>query len=166
MGINLHKSGGHLQITKTLHYVQNMIHVWLWCHIWINHNLSQVRVNMSQAFKWCHVTSWKTKWEDNFAMQQIYLVVHIYFHVTSVLMLYHDCKTSKCCNRRIFSLTTCEILQHAASFFCIRQVHYKTLVVRYSETHIPWKPLSYYILNIKMTSKSLSKFTKLHTCSS
>ena len=38
------------------------------------------------------------------------------FHVASV-MLYHDRKTSKCCNRCIVSLTTCKVLRHAASFF-------------------------------------------------
>ena len=39
------------------------------------------------------------------------------FHVTLVVTLYHDCKTSKCYNRCIFSLTTYEVLRHAASFF-------------------------------------------------
>ena len=28
----------------------------------------------------------------------------------------------------VFSLTTCEVLQHAAPFFCIRQVYHKTLI--------------------------------------
>ena len=31
-------------------------------------------------------------------------------------MLYHDWKTSRCCNRCIFSLTTCEALRHTAPF--------------------------------------------------
>ena len=39
------------------------------------------------------------------------------FYVASVVTLYHDLKTSKCCNRCIFSLTTWEVLRHATSFF-------------------------------------------------
>ena len=75
-----------------------------------------------------------------YVVRQIYLVARHNFYVASVVTLYHDCKTSKCCNRCIFSLTTCELLRHVASCF-IRPVHYKTLN--------PWKPMSYYILNIK-----------------
>ena len=46
----------------------------------------------------------------------------IFFHVTNLschigCYIYHDCKTSKCCNRCIFSLTTYELLQYAVSFF-------------------------------------------------
>ena len=52
-----------------------------------------------------------------FVSRQIYLVARHNFHVVSVVQLYHDCKTSKCCNRCIFSLTTCEVLRNAASFF-------------------------------------------------
>ena len=48
---------------------------------------------------------------------QFYLVAQHNFHVASVVTLYYDCKTSKCCNRCIFSLTTCEVLRHTASFF-------------------------------------------------
>ena len=37
--------------------------------------------------------------------------------VASVVTLYNDCKTSTCCNKCIFSLTTCEVLRYAASYF-------------------------------------------------
>ena len=40
------------------------------------------------------------------------------FHVALEATLYHDFKTSECCNRCIFSLTTCEVLRYAALFFC------------------------------------------------
>ena len=50
------------------------------------------------------------------------------YHVSLVVTLYHDCKTSKCCNGCIFSLTTCEVLRYAVSFFYIRLVYYKTLM--------------------------------------
>ena len=49
----------------------------------------------------------------------------------------------------------CYMLHH---FFCIRRVYYKTL--------IPLKPMSYYILNIKMMSQWLSNFTELVACGS
>ena len=45
------------------------------------------------------------------------LVARQIYHVALVVTLYHDCKTSKCCNRCIFSLTVCEVLRYAASFF-------------------------------------------------
>ena len=59
---------------------------------------------------------------------KISLAVRHNFHVASVVTLYYDCKTSKCCNRCIFSLTTYEVLRHAASCFCICRVYYKTLI--------------------------------------
>ena len=40
------------------------------------------------------------------ARRQLYLVARLNFHVASVVTLYHECKTSKCCNRCIFSLIT------------------------------------------------------------
>ena len=51
------------------------------------------------------------------------------FYVAPVVTLYHDCKTSKCCNRCIFSLITCELLRHVASC-CAAFVRYiiKTLI--------------------------------------
>ena len=49
----------------------------------------------------------------------------------------------------------CDMLHH---FFCIRRVYYKTL--------IPWILMCYYILNIKMTSQSLSNFTEPLACGS
>ena len=52
-----------------------------------------------------------------FFARQIYVVPRHNFHVTSVVTLYHDCKTSKHSNKCIFNLTTCEVLRHAASFF-------------------------------------------------
>ena len=50
-------------------------------------------------------------------VQQKDLVTRHDIHVALEIALYHGWKTSKCCNRRIFSLTTCEILRHAAPFF-------------------------------------------------
>ena len=55
--------------------------------------------------------------KTTFAARHIYLVTRHNFHVASVVTLYHDCKTSKCCNGCIFSLTTCEVLRHAVSYF-------------------------------------------------
>ena len=81
------------------------------------------------------------------------------FHVASVVTLYHDCTKRKCFNICIFSLTACEVLRHAASFFLyLSGIHYKTLILL--------KPMFYYILNIKMTSESLSNFTELLACGS
>ena len=88
-----------------------------------------------------------------FVMQQIYLVLRHSCHVALEVTSYHDCKTGICCNRSIFSLTTCEVLRHATAFFCIRPVYYKTL--------IPWIPMPYHILNLKMTLQSLSNSTEL-----
>ena len=39
------------------------------------------------------------------------------FHVASKIKLYYDSKTSRCGNRYILNLTTCEALQHAVPFF-------------------------------------------------
>ena len=50
-----------------------------------------------------------------FVARQIYPVARHNFYVASVVTLYHGCKTSKYCNRSIFSLTVCELLQHVAS---------------------------------------------------
>ena len=47
--------------------------------------------------------------------RQIYFVARRNFYVASVVTLYHDCETSKCCDRCIFSLTACDLLCHAAS---------------------------------------------------
>ena len=46
-------------------------------------------------------------------------------YVASVVLLYHDCKTSKCRNKCFVSLTTCEVLGHAASFLA----HYLTVIL-------------------------------------
>ena len=52
-----------------------------------------------------------------FGARQIYLVARHNFNVACVVTLYNDPKTSKCCNKCIISLTTCEVLRDAASFF-------------------------------------------------
>ena len=91
-----------------------------------------------------------------FVAEQIYLVTQHNFHVASVVMLYHDCTTSKCCNRCIFSLTTCELLRRVASY-CAAFVWY--IIEHFFHGNII--SMFYYILNIKMTSQSLSNFTEL-----
>ena len=39
------------------------------------------------------------------------------FHAALEVKLYYDCKTSRCCNRCNFCLTTCGVLRHATPFF-------------------------------------------------
>ena len=65
----------------------------------------------------------------DFVARQIYLVARRNFYVAPVVTLCHDCKTSKCCDRCIFSLTACEVLRHVASC-CAAFVRYiiKTLI--------------------------------------
>ena len=58
--------------------------------------------------------------------RQIYLVARHNFHVALVVTLYHDCKTSKCCNRCIFSLTACEQLLRHVALCCAAFVRYIT----------------------------------------
>ena len=38
------------------------------------------------------------------------------FHVASEVTFHNYCETLRYCKRRIFSLITCEVLQHAATF--------------------------------------------------
>ena len=35
--------------------------IWFWRHTWISRTLSQAKVDVSQASKWCCATSWNTK---------------------------------------------------------------------------------------------------------
>ena len=51
-----------------------------------------------------------------FAVRQICNVTRNDFNVTLEDTSYHDCRISRCCNRCIFSLTTYEVLRHAALF--------------------------------------------------
>ena len=61
--------------------------------------------------------------------QQIYLVVRHYFHVPLEVSLYHDCNTSRFCNKRMFSLTACEVLKKAAPFLPhLHNISSKTLI--------------------------------------
>ena len=51
------------------------------------------------------------------------------YHVEWVVTLYHDCKTSTCCNRCIFSLTPCEVLPHVAFVGCnIKHLFHENLL--------------------------------------
>ena len=80
-----------------------------------------------------------------FVARQIYLVARHNFHVTSVVTLYHDCKTSKCCNRCIFSFTTCELLRHvawccAAFVWCImKHLFHQNIIINYVLLHFEHK---------------------------
>ena len=93
-----------------------------------------------------------------FVTPQIYVVVRHNFHVALEVILYHDCKKSRFCNRCSFSFATCEVLRPATSFLLHLLVYYKTI--------IPLKSMFCYILNIKMISQSLSNFTELLACGS
>ena len=59
----------------------------------------------------------------DFVAREIYLVERRNFYVASVVTLYRDCKISECCDRCIFSLTTCEVLRHVAPY-CAPFVRY------------------------------------------
>ena len=52
----------------------------------------------------------------NFVTRKIWFVVRNDVHITLEDALYHECKTSKCCNGCIFGLTTCQVLRHVAPF--------------------------------------------------
>ena len=99
----------------------------------------------------CHLFETQKKNQVN-----ICLVAQHNFHVASVVTLYHDCRTSKCCNRCIFSLTTCELLRHVA-WCCAAFVWY--IIKHLLDENII--SMFYCILNIKMTSQSLSNFKEL-----
>ena len=57
----------------------------------------------------------KHKWTILVAWQS-YLVMRHNFHVALGVTLHHDWKTSRCYDRCIFRLTTCQVLQHGAPF--------------------------------------------------
>ena len=59
-------------------------------------------------------------------------VVRHDFNVALEVTLYSDCKIRGCCKTCIFSLTICEVLRHAAPFFCSnRPIYHNTLILRF-----------------------------------
>ena len=76
------------------------------------------KVLLCRKLRWicCKHSSDVARQVEKPSKRTIFVARHNY-HVASVVTLYHDCKTSKCCNKCIFSLTTCEALRHAALFF-------------------------------------------------
>ena len=54
-----------------------------------------------------------------FVARQIYFVVRHNFHVASVITLYHDCKTGKCCNRLFLVWLPVKYYGMVHHFFCI-----------------------------------------------
>ena len=86
-------------------------------------------VVLCRKLRWvCHKHSSDVARQVETPSKRTTFVVRHDFHVALVVTLYHDCKTSKYCNRYrcVFSLTTCEVLRHAASFFSAF-VYYKIL---------------------------------------
>ena len=69
----------------------------------------QVSQQILQRDKLKHQVSQQILQRDNF------LSCDITFMSSREVPLYHDCRKHKCCNRRIFSLTACELLRHVAS---------------------------------------------------
>ena len=107
----------------------------------MSHNLSQDEVDMSRVLNDVALQVAIPGKATIFVARQIYLVARHSFYVALEVTLYHDWKTSRCCNRDILVWITmkyCDMLHH---FCCFRAVYCKTL--------IPSMPMSYYVLNIK-----------------
>ena len=67
--------------------------------------------------------------EQFLSREKIYLVAQNNFYVALVVTSYHDCKTSKCCNRCIFNLATDEVLLIFSAFvgYIIKHLFHENL---------------------------------------
>ena len=63
-----------------------------------------------------------------FVVHEIYFVVRHNSHVVLEVTLFHDHKTSRYCNRCMFSLSTVKCYDMLHRSFCICQVYCKTFI--------------------------------------
>ena len=134
---------------KIIHWkvtVRSKFKIWIWTYSRTSRTLSQTERDMSKAFKWFRATSSNTKQATNFCRATNS------FHIALEVTLHYNCKTCTCWINTVLVLLLvkcCDILHHLC---CIRLAYCKTL--------FQWIPIFYYILNIKMTPKSLSNFCR------
>ena len=116
--------------------------------------------------KWCSMSQYFTGSQGKCVLQHLRVLQSLY-NVTSNIYESHVARQNKFIARQKLLLTWCFnllydiifmlasyppqlVTRHSSSGYDVK--------IKFSLTLSPWKPMFYYVLNIKMTSKSLSNF--------